>query len=604
MSAVPGQDDLTQIDEFFNYLYGGEEGYVYIGRKNPKDFKNFKQDFFEWPKQRVEVAEFVLQNRAKWEVYMAPALFDEPKGTKANVKGARVFWCEFDVTPSLSDRLPKPTLRVSSGGEGHEHWYWKLDTFVGPDELDSVNRAITYLMGADTSGWDAGQILRPVCTFNHKRQRDVSLLEVQGAELPKDLFSGLPQPPPPVEIKSPDEIPDVTDVVMAFNFSGRLGQLFKDGHIDRSKGLMELGYLLAEHNMSNEEMLAVLLNADERWGKFQGRHDRVKRLLEIVTIARQKHPLRSSVGDDEEEPRVKLAPMGFLTLLRTEVHLEWVWDNFLQSDGYMLVTGPSAIGKTQLTLDFAAHLTNGLPFLEQNVKPSKVGLLSLEMGLTDVKHFLLTLQAAYSQEQQQVMEEMLQIFPLGEPLYMANDLVLKEVDQLIGDLKLNGLMIDSLGQATEEALSDEAFRKFFHKMSKLRKRHKCFMWFIHHNRKANGDNKKPNKLADVFGSQYITSEATTVLGLWKGQYANSIEVSPLKVRLAKTPDPFHIHRDQNLHFTLMTPGVAKPLPETDSDESGHSEQDQTDSQSSDPFAGGAFTVDMGQSGGKGLEFDI
>lgn len=603
MSVVPGQDDLTQLDGFFDYLYGGEEGYVYIARKNPKDFKNFKQDFFEWPRQRQELASFVLDNRAKWEVYMAPALFSEPKGTKADVKGASVFWCEFDITPTLSERLPEPTLRVASGGEGHEHWYWKLEEFAGPDELDSVNRAITYLMGADTSGWDAGQILRPVGTFNHKRSADVRLLALENVKLPKGLFAGLPQPPPPVEIESPDEIPDVTDVVMGYNFSGRLGQLFKEGDADRSKGLMELGYLLAEQNMNNEEMLAVLLNADERWGKFAGRQDRVKRLLEIVTIARSKHP-QKSVLDDDDTPRLKLVPMGFLTLLRTEVNLEWVWENYLQRDGYMLVTGPSAIGKTQLTLDAAAHLTNGLPFLEQNVRQSKIGLLSLEMGLTDVKHFLQILQAAYTEEQQKVMEEMLQIFPLGEPLYLANDLVLSEVDQIIGDLKLDGLMVDSLGQATEESLSDEAFRKFFHRMSKLRKKHNCFMWFIHHNRKPNGENKKPNKLGDVFGSQYITSEATTVFGLWQGQYANSIQVNPLKVRLAKTPDPFHIHRDQNLHFTYMVPGVGKPAPQDDSDDSGHSDQDQTGDQSSDVPPAGAFTVDMGQAGGKGVGFDI
>lgn len=598
---MPETNEETQLTEFFDYLYGSETGFVYIARKNPKDFKNFKQDFFEWPTQKAAIAQFVLDNRAAWEVYMAPALFEKPKGTKADVKGASVFWCEFDRVPQMSERLPEPTLRVASGGEGHEHWYWKLDQVVGPDELDSVNRAIAYLLGADTSGYDAGQLLRPVNTFNHKREKEVRLVEARTVQLPSDLFVGLPQPPPPVEIERPDAIPPIEEVVFKYKWGKNIKALFDSGDADRSKGLMRLGYFIAEMGMSNEEMLAVMINADERWGKFSGRHDQVKRLLEIVTIARAKYPIKSltvNMGDDLDEPEIELKSMGFLTLLRSKVELEWVWDGYLQKGGYMLMSGPSGIGKTQIALDAAAHFTNGLDFLERPVEQSKVGFLSLEMGLTDLKYFLMTLQAAYTPEQQEVMEEMLQIFPVGEPLYMAKEAELNKLDQVIGDLKLGGLIVDSLGDATDEDLSDQGFRKFFHRMSKLRAKHNCWMWFIHHNRKANGDNKKPNKLADVYGSQYITSQATSVFCLWDGNYANSLQILPLKIRLAKRPEPFHIHRDENLHFTLMNTQVLDLAKQGKKDE-GHSGQGDGDAQSPIDPATGAVHVDMGAPAGPG-----
>ena len=39
--------------------------------------------------------------------------------------------------------------------------------------LEDRNRAIAYVMHADTSGWDADQILRPIRTTNHKRNMPV-----------------------------------------------------------------------------------------------------------------------------------------------------------------------------------------------------------------------------------------------------------------------------------------------------------------------------------------------------------------------------------------------------------------------------------------------
>src|SRR5205807_6352490 len=129
-------------------------------------------------------------------------------------------------------------------------------------------------------------------------------------------------------------------------------------------------YSLAEMNLTNEEILSVLMNADQRWGKFAQRQDRVRRLLEIVTIARQKYPIR--VGEGTESPS-KLQPLGFKTLLATEINLEWVWEGWLQRNGYLLLTGPSAVGKTQFALDAAAHIALGKPFLDRPVSQSRIG---------------------------------------------------------------------------------------------------------------------------------------------------------------------------------------------------------------------------------------
>lgn len=574
-----GQTEVTQLGLFFDYIYGQEEGYVYCARKTPGNQHAFEQNFFEWPSKRADLVSHVLAYRSQYEVYTAPALFKSPENaSKESVKGASVYWVEFDgALPDDLLGMPEPTLRIQSSGEGHEHWYWKLDEVVtSVNDIESVNRALTYLFKADSSGWDACQILRPPFTFNHKRQRETSLVEVkEGIKLPPGLFTGLPQPPPPVEAPIPEKIPAIEAVVMKYNWPEPAAALFRQGPHEgkRSDNLMSLGYYCAEMNMTVEEILAVLMNADERWQKFAGRADRMTRLMEIVTIARQKYPPQSAGVDG----RPLLQPLGFKTLLATTVELNWVWDGLLQDGGYMLVTGPSGIGKTQFSLGAAGQLALGKDFLDRKVdpKPKRIGFFSLEMGLVDLKYFVMQLGEGWTDEEKEILEENMQFFPLGEPLYMTKPEVRSDIEQLVGDLRLDGIVVDSLGSATDEEVSDEKFKKFFHWNDQLRARTGAFTWYIHHHRKASGDNKKPNKLSDVYGSQYITSYATTVLCLWEGSVVDSTQLIPLKVRLAKKPPAFNMHKDGNLHFTRLTPNIGPQVEiELDTGDSDSSGQEQ------------------------------
>jgi hypothetical protein len=542
----------SQLGDFFDWMYLNETGYVYVALKD-RQTNAWSQDFFEWPTQRNAIIEHCLVNRDKVEVYYAPALYTTDSATKADVKGSRVFWVEFDgETPQNLNGLPNPSLRVMSSQEGHEHWYWRVDELVGWEEIEHVNRAMTYMFGADASGWDSSQVLRPINTFNHKRQREVTVVEWHhDLTLPVGLFKGLPEPPPLVDLESFGEIPDVQDVVFKYNWTKQARDLFAQGQPmgQRSSGLMQLGYFCAEMNMTNEEMVALLLNADERWGKFKDRRDRMQRLGEIVTIARQKHPFKNE-GSQSETP--KLQPMGLLTLLRTEIKLEWVWDGMLQKAGYMLLTGHSGVGKTQTALGASMHFALGKKYLDREVNSDglKIGFLSLEMGLADIKEFLMTMVGRYTEEEQRWMEETLQFFPLGEPLYINREAEKKMIEEIVGDLKLDGVVIDSLGSTTEGELTNESdVKNVMDWNDRFRQRFGAFTWYIHHHRKAQSENKKPNKLADVFGSQYLTARATTVAALWETQIENQLEFIPLKLRLAKKPSKFLVERDGYLHMT-------------------------------------------------------
>ena len=557
----------TALENFYDYLYGATEGYVYAATKEIQGNDiSWKQHFFAWPLQRDALIEFTVVNRSRRDVYTAPALFRDRVATKDYVLGADVVWVEFDkVPPTELDGVPPPTCRVQSGGDGHEHWYWKLDRSLTADELEDINRALTYKFGADESGWDSTQVLRPPATFNHKRQRETAWVFVSETTLDPNIFSSLPPPPVKVEAVIPESIPPVEEVVAKYQFQETVRDLFFTGGKDRSGALMALGYHLAEMSMTKPEILSCLLNADERWGKFKGRDDRLRRLMEIVNIAVAKYPPKTEVG----APSPTLVPMGFKSLLAAEVNLEWQWEGFLQRAGYFLLTGPSGVGKTMFSLDAAGHMALGKDFLGKPVKQARIGFFSLEMGLVDLKFFLEQMQYSFTQHEQDILEEQLQFFPLGEPLYMTNDTVRAEMDQIVGDLGLDGIIVDSLGSATDEEVSDEKFKKFFHWNDTFRQRHDVFTWYIHHHRKADGSGRKPNKLADVYGSQYITSYATTVMCLWDAGVPNVLQALPLKMRLAEKPPPFDIGRDANLHFTRLNKGSQQLGNSGQSDPSGN-----------------------------------
>ena len=554
---------ISRVDKFLEFIYGPETGYAYIATKVPDSNSNLQsvtsgvwhQEFFHWPQQKAEITAYIQEKTNTHEVYYAPALFKEANGKKQSVKSSRVFWCEFDgEIPQELGNFPAPSIRVQSSIEGHEHWYWIADEAINPYDLERVNRSISYHFGADLSGWDANQVLRPIGTRNHKRNATVTLIQTNPGTVNPGSFSELPDPPPTVEAPVPENIPPVEDVLFKYPFPERVIKLFrygpKDG--DRSDGLMALGYYLAEMQLSGEETFSLLLNADERWGKFKGRSDQTIRLAEIVVRAKAKYPYQQQV--ENEKP---LESVGFKSVLALEYSLEWIWEGALQEGGYMLLTGPSGVGKTQFALDACAHFALGREYLGRAVnRKMKIGFFSLEMGPTDLKYFLAQQAAEYSEEELEVLEQNLRFFPLGEPIYLATQNETDRINQVIEKEELDGIVIDSMGSVTEETLSDEKTAKILMDWNdRIRQRYGVFTWFIHHHRKATSDNKKPNKLSDIYGSYLYTARVTTAVCLWGTGDTNTVQVNWLKVRLAAPPDAFFVYRNPNLRFILKKTSI-------------------------------------------------
>lgn len=544
--------DTPNLPSFLDYLYGGLEGYVAGATKRvlPDGNVEFKRKAFVWPQEKDDIRNWVFAQTSTAEVYLAPAVFSEASGLKEHFKATNVVWSEFDgALPTVEQMgsIPPPTLRVRSSGEENEHWYWRLESpLTEAAAVESINRALAYQLGADVSGWDANQVLRPIGTHNHKRDKPVVLVSQSDTVVSPIQFDVLPAyEPQHVEVEF-DVIPDVADVIFKYVFPQSVADLYRskvEPGTDRSAMLMRLGYYLAEMGLSDNEMFAVLRNADDRWGKFKDRTDRDRRLIDLIGKARQKYPVEIILPDDA------VPIYGLLSFLNTEVEIEWVIPGLLQAQGYMLLTGPAGVGKTQFSLRWAINLALGRSFLGHEIaKPYRILFWSMEMGHPDLKFFLSTMCQGMSQDDLLLLEQNLLIAPLGESFYLDMTKTQEQFKEIISEFKPDGVFLDSMGSSASGAITDEStVRAIMDFNDVLRQRYGVFTWFIHHMRKAQGDNKKPNKQSDVYGNIYLVNRATSVYCLWPS--GSSIDVIPLKKRLAAMEEPWQITRYNNLDFS-------------------------------------------------------
>lgn len=175
------------------------------------------------------------------------------------------------------------------------------------------------------------------------------------------------------------------------------------------------------------------------------------------------------------------------------------------------------------------------------------------MGDADLKYFVDQMAEGLTAAEREILSQNLLLIPLGYGVLLDSPADQAKVNRLIKGHTPNGIIFDSLGVTTLDELSSEAtVKSIMDYIAKLRTENDLFVWFIHHNRKAQSQNKKPNKLADIYGSQYITAAATTVIGLWPVN--DELEITGLKVRLAKPFDRFSIRRTEHLNFEIAQVG--------------------------------------------------
>jgi AAA domain len=535
--------------EFLNDLFGDQEGIVY----SPVKGRVWEQHFFTWPQERDKLERHINDFNTR-DVYISPVLFTEKRISPETFKGTYHLWTEFDGnSKSVSKDVIEPTIRVQSSVEGHEHWYWRLDRFIEDKAIvEDFTRRIAYAYEADLSVWDYQNVLRPVDTWNHKRNRPVSLLTRNSKTYKIDDFIRLPIPPvgTRVDLKL-GNLPS-KDIILAKYRWGveTLDLLFKDDvpQGKRSDALTRLAYDAVEAGCSNEEIYVLLEDRDSVWGKYVGRNDREKRLQSFISYVRGRKSQTAEIV--QEAPEV----YRYLDFMNTDFKLEWVVEGLLPVAGSMVIFGKPGIGKSTFSLRLIEDIAMGREtFLGWKIKKRQRTLfVSLEMQEYELKHFFEEMKL--SQEEGKELQDWFHIWPIGHayPLDTPDQQIefLKYIDMF----KIDLVVIDSLSLSMYGSVKDDDAVKRLNSFlnEDVRKKRKCGYIFIHHPRKGGIDQvKKADDQDDSFGSTYINANAQTVAVLSSKPGSPRVQVNLLKTRMSLGMKNFEIERTSNRGFQIV-----------------------------------------------------
>lgn len=577
-STVRSFDQITILRQFFGVIFGEQKGWSYTATKDPQEDGqgDWEKKFFRYPDQLEDMINFIVISSAEKEVYYSPALYkndrSDPKDklTKEDFLGSSFIWADFDgrvPNPNKEEdkeklaAVPSPTMKIQSSNKDRQHWYWNLNFFeTNPDDLEKLTRALTYHLGADLSGWDYQQVLRPPGTIHHKTDKTVKILSQIDSKVSIQAFMDIPDVPDyvwDVEIDETklDKIPAIKTLLIHKVPENDADLILKKEQPvgKRSSALTRVGYVCAEAGMNNTEIFSILKNCDMRWKKFapRGELSQKRNLIGVIRYVRQKYPLNID-GDLEDE----LPYYTFGEFASMDLRVEWIVDGLIQKNGTPVITGLGGSFKTHMTFNLACHMVVGKKFLHwEFARPMKLCIVSNELAPAETKEELdKIVTTLFTLEEQAIIRKNLHIIPLGSRLALnkkaAQDKLLRRLEAYTPE----GLFFDSLGQSIDASPnSDEVINDVFEFMKRrVNQYYDAFSWFIHHMRKEQVQNKKPRNPSDVYGSAYIFNNASLVLNLWKNSPTDiTVEADYLKVRFAKPPPSFKMKRLDPCGFEIV-----------------------------------------------------
>lgn len=587
----------SELTEFFEQIWKDTEGYVYLPVKGDQGFRKF---MIPWPLKKEAVVNHVLKYAAdvSAEVFYSPAIYKGPKPTQENVLGSWYAWADFDgnfPTSWPKEVAPVPTIEVQSSTNSKRHTYWALKEFTGPKQIQDINRALAYALGADLSGWDANQFLRPPHTVNRKYDKPIVAKVLRNRidrTYSAEAFDSVPKPKEVIRASVElSELPDIEEVLAEGNWDKELLELFRttgdemqhEGR-DRSGALQRLAYEGAEHGWSDEQIMAVLLDADGRWGKYTGRASRNRILADLINRARAKvgydpagelEGLAKALGVVEKvEEEDEQVLFSVEELAHMQGISDWTVEGLLTPSGIGHFTGRSGIGKTQLAMQLAADLASGRPmFLDKKLPgtPMKVLVLSLEMNQYGLPHMMRPLLDRYPDLDQ----KNLVIYAKGEMLPLEQDYGQTYLEALLDKIRPDVVIADSLSfMSSADLTSDNDMKSLFKFLQHARNTYEFGMVIIHHHRKKANDaqsKKQADTLHDVYGSYIVTSTVDFVLNLEERPDdvdEKTITLSMLKSRYSAIPEPVKVVRNPKLHFDIAEDLIAQFTQRGDEDDDG------------------------------------
>jgi AAA domain len=573
--------------EFFDKIFGQQEGYVYVALfKNGKPIQGGRQ-FVKWPEKRKSLAN-LARHSEKGDLYFCPAVFSEARATRQAAIGSLVAWVDVDQAAVSPAQSPSAGLLVASGTPGHVHAYWPSDALLTPRQVEGWNYWAALKYGADMGGWDITQLLRVPGTLNHKTNPPTKVELVHFSDEVFVIPEGVEQLQAPHYTK-PHILPSIETVLNGKTLNTETIELMSSTPSDRSSAMFRLACLLSEQEISPDEAFVILSHVDTRWEKFKGRNDRERRLEQLVS---QAYAATLSLIDDdtpvgdanspENRGPTGLAVVGPKSLAKNQPHIVWLVDHILKPGGQVVLASTPGVGKSTMSIGLSMALILGadkwIGYDINQVEDTqqKILYLSLEMSEQDVKYFTSKMMYHMPAEHVDCLEQnllfhcTLESFKLdvedkpNAKLRTARQSIEETLAYHAGlGTPFTGIVVDSIGATTSKGLSDDvAVRGTMDWIKTVRSRFGCWVLVLAHNRKISRDaGRRPVlTLDDIFGSQVQQAELDAAFALVKvdGQ-EGFIDMYSLKSRFGPERRPIRIRRTPELLLELSTQRIEEDV---------------------------------------------
>lgn len=563
MGTVRNLNPTKGTEEFCNFLYGEEEGYIHLPIKSHETGKYEYNFFFKWPQERQDVLDHVERHSKSNEVFITPGMFKNRSANVVDAHGSYVAWADFDGNvPSLDElqalNIPLPTVRVQSSVPGREHWYWRYEQFnTDIVSVQGINRALCYALEGDLGAWDAGHSTRPVGSYNHKRDAPVHIISHTANSYRLEDFASVPIPEIAYNLEQfrKEAIPSPIRVLGRYIWDDEALDLVSKAYMEegtRSSALAKLAYYCCEQGLDNSEAYAIIQWKDKQWKKFVNRADKERYYVDLINYARQKRPYEGikdvSVLADE------IVTYGFRDVLEYTDTTAWIIDGLLPRKGTGYVVGRPGTGKTTLMLGLGASLAlnkNYLDWASNEGKPLKVLYLSLEMSLEDVNQFYVKLETNYSEEEKDQLQERFQTYASPEKIkfYQSGSPILGKFLRKLENYRPDLILVDSASfSLASNLINQEEVTKSIETLDLIKDRYDSTFMFVHHSRKEPpGSGYREADLDDVFGSAFIAASASSIVSLKRSKdYAEDhqlMDIRYLKSRFSADNTGFSVVMD-------------------------------------------------------------
>lgn len=295
---------------------------------------------------------FIKDNLDK-DLYFCPHGLKKKSRKEESAVLPALLWSDLDeANPRGID--VEPTIALESS-PGRYVGFWVIDKPMNKE----LNRALTYHVGADKSGWDIGQVLRIPGTYNYKypTHPKVRMLWDDGRDWRVDELSRIVK----VRDKKSSSSNELSASEVFAEYQTKLPRWLRSELLrrdppkagKRSEMIWKLEHALLECGLDQDESF-VLIKASV-WNKFRGRHNEDEQL---------RHELDKIVKDrlDATAPERIVSSSNdyvFCAHPMSEVesrNIDWVWYGRLARGEITIVEGDPGLGKSYFVQMVCKHV--------------------------------------------------------------------------------------------------------------------------------------------------------------------------------------------------------------------------------------------------------